>query len=241
VFAESTDPLADPIGFFAAQHGEYDWTREELILDDRYRRRQLPLLENRSEPPWSPDSVQPGEFWPPVRSVVLPIDAVAVGTDPAIGQFVADLRDGPAAGLVWWEGLARRAERLHATVCGAIDSEANPPDIAGETMLAVVRGPWIGRVNTGRIYLPVEIPDAADRRRLVSVRDHYDVPHRPLLAGYLQLTDDLYGAAFVALRQLILEFQEAANIPLAVTALTVLETMDDLALRSRVVGTIAIG
>lgn len=198
------------------------------------------MLHNTSNRDWLAESVRPGEFWPPVRSVVVPIEAAAVSADRGIVEFLAALEDGPAAAMVWWTGIARRSDRLHATVCGAIDHDATIPDMAGETMLAVVRGPWIGRINTGRVYLPVEFPDADDRRRLTELRDHFDVPHRPLLAGYLQLTDDVIGPAYLHLRELIGTYQSAVHVPLAVSALQLMETMDDLALRSRVVDTIPV-
>ncbi len=57
---------------------------------------------------------------------------------------------------------------------------------------------------------------------------------QPLLAGYLQLTADVTGADYAELRDLVTTFQ-SLRMPVRVHHLQVLETMDDLALRSRIV------
>ncbi|WP_328525268.1 hypothetical protein [Kribbella sp. NBC_00359] len=55
-----------------------------------------------------------------------------------------------------------------------------------------------------------------------------------MLAGYLQLTADVTGADYAELRDLVTTFQPL-QMPVRVHHLQVLETMDDLALRSRIV------
>ncbi|WP_412538131.1 hypothetical protein R8Z50_19960 [Longispora sp. K20-0274] len=282
-------PLADPIGFLAVADGEYDWdSRTELVLDDRYRERQLPLLGRRPNPDLSGTDVLPGEFWPPVRYVAVPIDTRALLADPGFAAFLDELRASEVAGDVWWEGIEARADRVHATLAPDIDTTtadqpesrpiavtADPPgsgpiaataepadsgpsavttdrrrggtaDPPGcgptDVQLEVtVRGPWVGRFNTGRIYLPVQIPSPADRRLLAAVRDRFGAPHTALLAGFLQLRRGVGGRPYERLRALVRRHQPLVAVPMTVDHLEVRDTMDGLVLRSRVVGRIPLG
>ncbi|TDD62653.1 hypothetical protein E1263_02750 [Kribbella antibiotica] len=192
---------------------QYAWAdHDALLLDDRYRTRHLPLLTDRFRAPLGPDP-GPGEYWPPARSLVVPLP------DPRPEPFLSALAASSLANLVWWRGLDLRADRVHATLVHASDQ----PRTLDAPIDLIVRGPWIGQFNTGRIYLPVEPADEAAAL----------VVQQPLLAGYLQLTADVTGIAYTELRDLIATYQPL-RLPVRVTHLRVLETMDDLALRSRI-------
>lgn len=205
--------MGDVLSVLAGQ--EYEWGRHDsLRLDERYRARHLPLLSERVRGPIGPDC-GPGEFWPPARSLVVPLP------DPRPEAFLSALAESGLAGLVWWRGLELRADRVHATLVHGSDE----PRALDAPIDLVVRGPWIGQINTGRIYLPVEPAD--DRAALALAAE------RPLLAGYLQLTADVTGENYAELRDLVATFQPA-RMQVRVHRLQVLETMDDLALRSRI-------
>jgi hypothetical protein len=205
--------MVDVLTVLAGQ--EYEWgEHDSLRLDERYRTRHLPLLTDRPRGPLGPDP-GPGEFWPPARSLVVPLP------DPRPEPFLSALADSSLAGLVWWRGLELRADRVHATLVHGSDE---PRALAAPIDL-IVRGPWIGQMNTGRIYLPVE---PADERTALAL-----AAERPLLAGYLQLTADVMGDAYAELRDLVATFQPVRT-HVRVHQLHVLETMDDLALRSRI-------
>lgn len=195
---------------------EFEWGESDsLRLDERYRTRHLPLLDDRARGALGPD-LGPGEFWPPVRSLVVPLP------DPRPEAFLSALAGSGLFGLVWWRGLELRADRVHATLVHGSD-EPRALDVPIDLM---VRGPWIGQFNTGRIYLPVEPADERAARALAV--------ERPLLAGYLQLTADVTGDDYAELRDLVATFQPM-RMPVRVHRFQVLETMDDLALRSRIV------
>ncbi|MFI7060389.1 hypothetical protein ACIBL3_05350 [Kribbella sp. NPDC050124] len=151
-----------------------------------------------------------------MRSLVVPLP------DPRPEAFLAAPADSRLSDLVWWRGLDLRADRVHATLVHGSDE----PRELDRPIDVVVRGPWIGQFNTGRIYLPVEPADKRAARALAV--------ERPLLAGYLQLTADVTGAAYGELRELVATFQPART-KVEVDRFHVLETMDDLALRSRFV------
>jgi hypothetical protein len=205
--------VGDVLRVLAGQEFEWD-EHDSLRLDERYRTRQVPLLVDRARGALGPD-LGPGEFWPSVRSLVVPL------ADPRPEAFLSALADSGLSGLVWWRGLELRADRVHATLVHGSDE----PRALDAPIDLVVRGPWIGQYNTGRIYLPVE---PADERAALAL-----AVERPLLAGYLQLTADVTGDNYAELRDLVRTFQPA-RMPVRVHQFQVLETMDDLALRSRI-------
>jgi hypothetical protein len=205
--------MADVLSMLADR--QYTWAdHDALRLDDRYRTRHLPLLTDRPRGPLGPDP-GPGEYWPPARSLVVPLP------DPRPESFLSALAASSLANLVWWRGLDLRADRVHATLVHASDQ----PRALDAPIDLIIRGPWIGQFNTGRIYLPVEPADEPAAQALAV--------QNPLLAGYLQLTADVTGAAYTELRDLIATYQPL-RFPVRVPHLQVLETMDDLALRSRI-------
>ena len=230
--AKATAPLLDPLAALADQNSAYDWAgHDTLHLSDRYRQRQLPLLDERTRRGPAPDP-GPGEFWPPVRSTVVPLDAHTLGNDRQMTGFLDDLRATGLGDLVWWRGLDLRADRIHATLAVTENDPEVPP---GGDVCVVVRGPWIGRLNAGRIYLPVQAADQQSADHLADIRTRAgQTEHRPLLAGYLQFTDDVGGEHYRALHELIATYQTRIAVAMGVRELWVMETMDDLVLRSRV-------
>jgi hypothetical protein len=228
-----TAVLLDPLAELARQGSAYDWAgNDALHLDDRYIERQFPLLCDRTRADLGPDP-GPGEFWPPVRSAVVPLDGHRLAGDAGVAAFLDELRCSTIGPSVWWPGLDRRVDRVHATLAAGLEGQ---PDLAAggpPPVTVTVRGPWIGRFNTGRIYLPVQAADAVSAHALARVRDRVGAPHRPLLAGYLQLTADITGDDYRLLRDLVARYQRRVAVDLALTELWVMDTMDDLVLRSR--------
>ena len=75
----------------------------------------------------------------------------------------------------------------------------------------------MGRFNTGRIYLPVQAADVASATALAQLRMRTGADHRPLLAGYVQLTGDVTGDAYRQLRDIVATHQSriAVRLPLS--------------------------
>ncbi|BCK67531.1 hypothetical protein Srufu_014840 [Streptomyces libani subsp. rufus] len=229
---EAITPLLDPLAELSRQAAAYDWAANEaLTLDPRYRERQLPLLNNRARAPLGPETGA-AEYWPPIRSAVIPIDSLRLAADPGVTAFVDDLRRSDVASLVWWPGLALRADRMHATLVGGLEKGAELPVQLTQRIEVRVRGPWIGRFNTGRIYLPVQAADVESATALAQLRLRTHADHRPLLAGYLQLTDDVTGDSYRQLRDIVATHQSSIAVHLSLSELCLMDTMDDLVLRS---------
>ncbi|WP_328691743.1 hypothetical protein OG879_34900 [Streptomyces caniferus] len=231
--SEDIAPLLDPITDLSRQAAEYDWAAHEaLTLDQRYRERQLPLLDSRVRAPLGPEAGA-AEYWPPIRSAVLPIDSGRLAADAGFTAFLDDLRGSDVTSLVWWPGLAMRADRLHATLAGGLDRGQELPAQLASRIDVVVRGPWVGRFNTGRIYLPVQAADVASATALAQVRTRTGAAHRPLLAGCVQLTDEVTGDAYRQLRDIVATHQSRIAVHMPLSELWLMDTMDDLVLRSR--------
>ncbi|WP_327705534.1 hypothetical protein [Streptomyces decoyicus] len=238
---EETAPLLDPLTDLSRQAAAYDWAGNgALILDQRYRERQLPLLDDRARASLGPE-VGAAEYWPPIRSAVIPIDSGRLAADGGITAFLDDLRRSAVASLVWWPGLALRADRMHATLVGGLGEGSDLPARLAQHIEVMVRGPWIGRFNTGRVYLPVQAADKASATALAQLRTRTGADHRPLLAGYVQLTDDVTGDAYRQLRDIVATHQSRIAVRLPLSELWLMDTMDDLVLRSRLAARIPLG
>ncbi|GAA1402037.1 hypothetical protein ACFQZ4_47585 [Catellatospora coxensis] len=234
-------PLADPLAELDGQQAQFDWDAHDVMrLDERYRARHLPLLDEAPRPAPHPGELREAEYWPPIRSVVLPVDDAALRADAVFAAFLDELRDalGPQ---VWWPGLALRADRVHTTLAPELDPATTLPGAPLPPINLIVRGPWVGRHNTGRVYLPVQAADGTSVRRLEAVRALVGAERRPMLAGYLQLTGDLTGEPYAAMRRLVRHYQTRVRVPITPSELWLMDTMDDLVLRSRIVQRVPCG
>ena len=235
--------LRHPIQSLDSQGATFAWAEHQsLQLNDRYRSRQLPLIRESPRPPVGDHDLSPGEFWPPVRSLVLALPD-EIMADPVLAQFIEELRASAAADAVWFEGLAARAGRLHATVASGVsealttsDNAEGSSDGSSVGVEVVVHGPWVGHWNSGRIYLPVSAADDRSEALIRGARAWCGGGSGALLAGFLQLRRDVSGDGYLQLQRLVQSFQTRVSIKVRVAHLTAMETMDDLVLRSRVLG-----
>lgn len=237
---DDLEHLSNPLRALRRTGAEFGWRdADRLRLNDRYRERQLPLLneQSRRREELAESPLRAGEFWPPVRCAVLPLDDAAIQADPVFAQFLADLRGSAAADAIWWRGLRLREDRIHCNLHAEV-GDARWDDELGPGPRLVVRGPWIGRLNNGRIYLPVQVAGEQDQRAFWRVREQVRAPHVPMLAGYFQLTGDLSGDAYRDLRDLVLDYQERIAVPMQADRVWIMDTMDSLVLRSRIHETI---
>lgn len=236
--------LEDPLAYLRETGAEFDWQgSDRLEFNERYRQRQLPLLNehSRRRDDLADREVRLGEFWPPVRCALLPIDEAALSGNAVLSEFLAALRDSAAGACVWWPGLALRQDRVHCNIQPDLASWQVTTDPLNAPLEIVVRGPWIGRLNPGRIYLPVEIPDPCHQQRFAGLRTSLGAAHDPMIAGFLQLAEEVTARKYAELRNLVHEYQDKIRIPVQADRMWVLETMDSLILRSRIAQTVRFG
>ncbi|MFC9239222.1 hypothetical protein ACFTZK_22655 [Streptomyces decoyicus] len=172
---------------------------------------------------------------------MIPIDSGRLAADGGITAFLDDLRRSDVASRVWWPGLALRADRMHATLAGGLGEGSDLPAQLAQNIEVMVRGPWIGRFNTGRIYLPVQAADMASATALARLRTRTGADHCPLLAGYVQLTGDVAGDSYRQLRDIVTAHRSRIAVRLPLSELWLMDTMDDLVLRSRLAARIPCG
>jgi hypothetical protein len=216
-----------------------------LTLDETYRLAHLPLV--------APD--HPGviarragadyEFGRHARifSLVLPVDSAALQASPAFRALENELRASPYAAKIAWDLLPRRAERLHATLCGSL-GVGEPPEITAEQRRALaalgpvavqLRGLFSGAINRGRLYLRA-YPEVRDGRNLFhAIQSAMGRPATDLyLVGLYNLIDDLDVAETAALAALVERHWRTELLTFQAGSLCLLGSCDDLVLDAAV-------
>jgi hypothetical protein len=180
---------------------------------------------------------------------VLPVDgALLAGSEP-FQRLDAEMRAAPFAAKIAWDILPRRAQRLHATLCGTL-STGDAPVISYDTRQALariapfavdLRGPFSGNVNRGRIYLRV-YPEKRDGLNPIhAVQAAFGRPPGDLyLVGLYNLTDDLDAGETAALAEIIARWWDVSLLRFTVSDLWVLGASDDLVLDSQIADRLAL-
>lgn len=218
-----------------------------LTLDEPYRLAHLPLVA-----PGHADVIAEGGAYrmgvhAPTHSLVVPIDAAALGASPAYATLEARLRAAPFARKIAWDILPRRAPRLHATVLGGLAGPVPPAEAAAalagiEPFAFRLRGLFSGNRNLGRLYLPL-YPEMRDgEHALAAVQRAFGrAPNAMFLAGQFNLTDHLDPAETAALAAIIEETRETVFLDGEIRALAVLAACDDLVLDARYTAAVPLG
>lgn len=211
-----------------------------LTLDEPYRLAHLPLVA-----PDHPGVIarQEGRFYemgrhPSVFSAVLPIEATPA-TSEALARLDDEMRRAPFARKIAWDILPRRADRLHATLCGTL-STGDAPVIDGAVREALsrigplqveLRGLFSGNVNRGRLYLRAYPERRGSENPFQAIQAAFGrQPGDLYLVGLYNLTDDLDAGETAALAALIERWWDVPLLRFEATALWVLGARDDLVL-----------
>jgi hypothetical protein len=217
-----------------------------LVLDESYRLAHLPLLR-----PGHPRAIEqvPGKFYssgrhPNVYSLVLPIDSQALERSAAFVELTRQLRGAPFASKIAWELLPKRADKLHATICGSLFVGAQPYRLSDPQRAALagigqftieLRGLFSGNVNVGRLYLPV-YPQKVGGGNIL--RRAQSAMNRPLtdmfLVGMWNFVDDLTVHESRALQDMLRAWRGTCVLRARVSQLWMLEASDDLVLDGRI-------
>lgn len=223
-----------------------------LLLDEPYRLAHLPLVA-----PDHPGVIprQPGKFYelgrhPTVYSLVLPVDDAALRRSDAFCALESELKAAPFAGKIAWDILPKRADKLHATICGSLGIAEAPVITAGqrqafETFGPVqveLRGLFSGNINRGRLYLRA-YPERRDgENAFQAIQSGLGRPTTDLyVVGLYNLTGDLDAAEALALKEIITRWWERSLLRFDATELWLLGARDDLVLDAEIVETFPLG
>jgi hypothetical protein len=223
-----------------------------LTLDEAYRLAHLPLV--------APDhpaviAARDGTYYdrgrhPKMFSLALPVPWQTLSASAAFRALDDELRASPFASKIAWEFMARRRDRLHATVCGSLAVGEAAPQITSAQRRALsglgpihieLRGLFSGNVNVGRLYLRVyperrEGDNVLRRVQRVLGRRETDL----YVVGLYSLTDNLSAAEAAALMTLLERWWSRPILRLDATHLWLLWARDDLVLDGAVAEDIAL-
>ncbi len=214
-----------------------------FLLDEGYRLCHLPLVA-----PGHPKAIASvaGKDYRDgrhgrVHSLVAPVPDAALAGSPAFRALEAALRASAFAGKIAWDVAARRAGKLHATLCGSLGRGETAPAIDAAALSAIapfrlrLEGLFSGNVNRGRLYLEAHPEWRGGRNAVHAVQAALGRPPTDLyVVGLHNLTDDLDAAEAAELAALIRDWRGRAVAEIVVDALWLLSACDDLVLDSRV-------
>lgn len=223
-----------------------------LTLDESYRLAHLPLVapdHPRVIARVESKSYEMGRH-PRIWSAVLPVDDAALRASAAFLALEAELRAAPFARKIAWDILPRRADRLHATLCGSL-STGTPPslDTTIGPRLAGMAAPWLelrgvfsGNVNRGRLYLKLYPQEMEGTNSCQALQAAFGRPPGDLyLVGLYNLTDDLDAAETAALAEIVERWWNRPLLRFQAMHLLVMGGCDDLVLDVEVAEPIPIG
>jgi hypothetical protein len=226
---------------------------EALTFDNAYRLAHLPLVAPGHAAIISTKDgtdYHNGRYETPRHSLVVPIDAGQLARSETFRQFEAELRSFSFSDKIAWQLGDERAGKLHATVVGGLSEKdiARCAEAAAGALAPLgavslrIGGPFLGRINTGRIYLPVYpcCHDGKDVFTLVQSACGARLS-RFYVIGYYHLAAPLTVAETADLAGLAERWRRRVLAELPVTSFVVMATNDDLALSGRVVATIPAG
>lgn len=208
-----------------------------LTLDESYRLCHLPLVN-----PGHPDIIAaaPGRDYQmgvhgQVLSLVAPLDGGVLEASASYRALSAELAESPVGPKIAWDLLPRRRDRLHATL-GAPGIEGWRTALAALGRIHVrIGGPFSGNVNVGRLYLKLYPEERGGVNMLHAVQDAIGQPRRDLyLVGLWNLTDHLDAGEAGWLADWLRRWGEATLAEIALDALHLLASRDDLVLDARV-------
>jgi hypothetical protein len=176
-----------------------------------------------------------------IFSLVLPVPPDVLEKSAAYQELERELRHSPFANKIAWDLLAKRRERLHATLCGSLSKDV-PYRVSDDERAALrqlgplrveVRGLFSGNINVGRLYLRV-YPECRNGMNLLRrIQRSLGRPETDLyLVGLYNLTDHLEAAEAEELQEIVARWWDRSILTLDVDCLWHLGSSDDLVLDS---------
>jgi hypothetical protein len=214
-----------------------------FLMDESYRLAHLPLV-NPAHPgviASAPAKDYLNGVHGRVHSLVAPVPDAALAASPAFRILTEQLRSASFAPKIAWDVAARRAGKLHATLCGSLGAGETPPALDTAALASV--GPFrlrlaalfSGDVNRGRLYLEAHPEERGGVNMVHRIQAALGRPATDLyVVGLHNLTDDLTTAEAAELTALIKGWRGRAIAEIRIAELWLLSSLDDLVLDSRI-------
>jgi hypothetical protein len=250
--AASAGPIFCAEGELGYRRSLTDFAHGPLMLDEPYRLAHLPLVAAGHPRVIARQEGRAYEMGvhPPIFSLVLPVDGGLLASSEPFRELDAEMRAAPFAPKIAWDILPRRAQKLHATLCGTLSTGNAPviPDDVYEALARIppfavdLRGPFSGNVNRGRIYLRVYPEKRNGLNPIHAIQAAFGRPPGDLyLVGLYNLTEDLDASETAALADIIAHWWDVSLLRFTVGNLWLLGACDDLVLDSQIAGTLPLG
>jgi hypothetical protein len=215
-------------------------------LDDSYRLAHLPLVN-----PSHPDVIAraPGKSYnmglhPRIHSLVLPVSAADLAASAAFQRLESEIRRSILAPKIAWDIVARRQDKLHATIAGSLKEGEVALVLPQDALTALarlrplrvqLRGIFSGNVNKGRLYLKA-YPERRDGQNVFQLIQR--LLGRPVtdlyVVGLYNLIDHLEPEESTVLAQVIERWWQVDFLEITIRDLWLLSSRDDLVLNSRI-------
>lgn len=223
-----------------------------FLLDEPYRLAHLPLVAP-SHPGVIPR--QDGKFYemgrhPTVYSLVLPVEDAALRRSSAFLALESELKVAPFASKIAWDILPRRADKLHATICGSLGLGELPAISAEQRrrlaefgpLTIELRGLFSGNINCGRLYLRAYPERRGGTNAVHALQEVMGRPATDLyVVGLYNFTDDLDPTEAAALADILMRWWETPLLRFEARELWLLGARDDLVLDAEIVERLPLG
>lgn len=224
--------------------------REKLKFDETYCLQQLPLVNpdhpkvlHRNEV----SDYKDGYYDQARNSLVVLIPLKKLLKSESFRMFHNDVVNAPFGSKINWRIFDRRLDLTHITICRGL-SEWSLTDIKAQTKSLLkaldrtykvqVRGAFIGKLNTGRIYLK-SYPEILERETNIFQKIQYEFDKTPSAVyplGLYNVFEELDSIESHSLRMLIKKYWNSnfAEINLTSNSLAIIKTHNDLILDSTI-------
>lgn len=218
-----------------------------LTFDDNYRLAHLPLVSPTSAlviARREGSDYEYGKYENPRVGLVIPVSHADLAASPIYQAMESEFRSLRAWRKVDSPTMTRRLDRLHVTVASGLDYNKSLA-LRGDLVEFLRRhyggisirlaGPFIGRKNSGRIYLPALSEVVGGEDSLAELQSRVGVvPTRFYALGLYQLREELNTAEASQFINFVNEWQGTIVFEGPIKCIQLWSTNDDLALSRRV-------
>ena len=188
-----------------------------------------------------------GHYVTPKTSIVLPIDYDVLVSDAKFLQMNDELQRASFNSKIAWPLCDQRKDKLHATLVSGLksaDAACHQTALIAATANLLplsfeMKGLFLGKINTGRMYLPVYPQMVSAENFLSKIQIACGSRCSYFYAvDYYNFVEELDADATMELSALLSKWQNTVVSTQPAKALWIMQTNDDLVLSARVISTI---